>query len=110
LLGQAIGSYRFTAAAADALRLSLGSDVSVPVRVTFVPLVSSAGRVTAADLGLPLDVRFATSRWQPRETGLDPEITYSHPLPAGRYVRFMHPQPPYDAYLPPAEDEVRVVQ
>jgi hypothetical protein len=110
LLGQAIGSYRFTNAAADALRLPLGVDVSVPVRVTFVPLVGGVGRTTAIELGLPLDTRFATSQWQPRETGTDPVITYSHPLPAGRYLRFMYPQPPYDAFLPPAEDEVRVVQ
>ncbi len=106
-LGQAIGSYRFTDRAAQAVGLPL-APLSVPVQVTFVPLLTPGGS-PAPELGLPLDRALAFSQRLLLEPDVA-EIDYLLPLPAGRYLRYTYPQAPFDEYLPPFEGEVRVSQ
>lgn len=108
-LGEARGSYTFDDASAQAVGLPVPGGLSVPVRVVFTPLAGTTDQIDARDTGLPLDDAFAASNFQSRNPGADPEVFYTRPLAPGRYLRYSYPAPPYDAYLPPAVDAVRVV-
>lgn len=107
--GEARGSYHATTAAAAGVGLpSLDPAVSVPVRVEFVPLVGATGQVEAGGVGLPLDVTFASSTYREENPDAPAEILYAEPLPPGRYLRYMYPEPPFDAYFPPAVEVFKV--
>ncbi len=104
---EAAGRYTFTAAAARAAGMPLeDTSVSVPVRVSFVPLV---GTREASDLGLPLDTTFFSSSFRSASPDAPEEIVYSGPVSPGAYVRTYFPQPPFDAFLPPVSDALPTV-
>lgn len=99
-LANAVGGYVVRREAADAVGKPLPDGFSLPVRVTFIPL--SAPATEARALGLPTQLTFASS------ARLGKSVVYQEPLPSGSYLRLSYPEPPYDAYFPPAIDEVAV--
>ncbi len=100
---RAQGKYRVTAAAAAAVGLPLSDGTSIPVRVSFIPLVET-GNDEAAQQGIALDGLQTSSRAVVK-TG---EILYIAGVPAGRYRRIAYPDPPYDAFFPPVITTLRV--
>jgi hypothetical protein len=100
LLTKTNGSYVVGQDASAAVGFSLPDRISLPVRVTFVPL--SAPGVEALAAGLPSDVLFAASQLS------GTSVTYEQPLPAGQYLRLSYPEPPYEEYFPPFTSEVTV--
>ncbi len=105
--GEKRGRYRMTAEAVAQTGLPVADPtVSVPVRVAWVPVTDARGEIEASDVGLPLDTVFTSSAILSPRSGAPPEVLYSQPLAPGRYLRYVYPQPPFDAYLPPAIDVV----
>jgi hypothetical protein len=97
-LSKATGGYVVRREASEAVGFALPELLSIPVRVTFVPL--SAPGVEMRSLGLPTDVTFASSEQ------VGKLVTYEEPVPSGQYLRLSYPEAPFDAFFPPAVDEV----
>lgn len=100
---EARGRYQFTG---DELTeritgLAVRGLVSVPVRVTFLPLLGTTGQVEASPLGLPVEPTFVSSAFESTTPDSDPQLVYARPIAPGRYLRLVYPEPPFDAYLPP---------
>jgi hypothetical protein len=97
------GRYIVSHAAAAAVGLPLDEGTSLPVRVTFVPLVGSTLE-EAASVGIPaVDVLTSSlAVVQAGTAGAPPVIKYADAVSVGRYLRIEYPQPPYDQYFPPA--------
>lgn len=103
-LVRAQGKYRVTAAAAKAVgRPEIKEGTSLPIRVSFIPLLDS-GDEEAVPLGVPLEAVLTSSRAVVKTR----EVLYVEAVPAGRYRRIAYPQPPYDAYFPPVITTLRV--
>ena len=96
------GRYLVSHAAAVAVGRPLDEGTSLPVRVTFVPLVGSTLQ-EAASVGIPaVDVLTSSLAVVQAETaGAPPVIKYADAVSVGRYLRIAYPQPPYDQYFPP---------
>lgn len=93
------GKYRVTAAAAKAVGFPLSEGTSLPVRVSFVPLVEDT-QDEVASRGIPADPLFTASRVI-RKGKRPEEVSYVEAVSVGRYLRAVYPEPPYDAYFPP---------
>jgi hypothetical protein len=98
-LVSAKGKYRVTSAVATAVGLPLPELTSIPVRVTFVPLLGTT-QVEAARVGIPADPWMVDSTRLIQET-LPPEVLYSDSISAGRHLRVASPEPPFDEFFPP---------
>lgn len=103
----ALGRYRVTKAAADAVGLPLAEGTSLPVRVSFVPLVQGTDMGTdLVSLGIPVDGIFTSSRLVGRQEERD--VVYIDALSLGDYRRIAYPEPPFDVFFPPAFTTLRV--
>ncbi len=106
-LVSAEGKYRVTAAVATSVGYPLAEGTSLPVRVSFVPLVEGSPD-EAVTLGLPADAFLTSSRVIRKSKGKDQEVSYLDTVSVGQYLRIAYPQPPYDAWFPPAISRLSV--
>ncbi len=103
------GTYRVTATAAAVLGVPSWAASSIPVRVTYVPFAPGSKTAEAATEGLPVRDRVTSSQAIPK-TDLTTEIKYVDTVSVGRYVRIAYPEPPFDAFFPPAISVLPVTQ
>lgn len=101
------GKYRVTAAAAAAVGLPLPEGTSLPVRVSFFPLIEGTPN-EAVPQGIPADPLLSASRLIRNGKEKPLEVSYIDAVSVGRYLRVAYPQPPYDAYFPPAFAQLSV--
>jgi hypothetical protein len=101
------GKYKVKSAAATAVGLPLPDDTSLPVRVSFFPLVEGTQN-EAVPLGIPADAVLMASRMVRKGKEQPLEATYIDAVSVGRYLRVAYPEPPYDAYFPPAFTQIPV--
>jgi hypothetical protein len=101
------GKYRVTEAAATAAGLTLPEGTSLPVRVSFFPLVEGTAD-EAAPLGIPADALLTSSRLIRNGKEQPLEASYIDAVSVGRYLRVAYPEAPYDAYFPPAFTQLSV--
>jgi hypothetical protein len=100
------GRYRVTKAAAQAVGLPTLPDLaSIPVRVSYVPLVETT-LLEAVPQGLPLDSVSTSSRLFRRTN----DILYAHTVAVGTYRRIAYPEPPYDELFPPVISTLQVIE
>jgi hypothetical protein len=95
------GQYRATPAAAKVVGMELPEETSIPVRVAFVPFAPEE-EVEAYPHGLPVDDLRFTSRLIQKAKGGPAEVSFLDAVSVGRYQRVLYPQPPFDAFFPPA--------
>jgi hypothetical protein len=106
-LVSAEGKYRVTTEVSTRVGFPLPEGTSLPVRVAFVPLVEGMQDETST-FGLPADPLFTSSRVIVRAKESPPEVSYVDAVSVGRYVRIAYPEPPYDAFFPPAISQISV--
>ncbi|MDB4935599.1 MAG: hypothetical protein JWP87_2571 [Labilithrix sp.] len=99
-LVSAKGKYRVTEAAAQDVGMPLPDLTSVPVRVSFVPLLGTS-QIEAAPAGIPADPWLTDSTHFVESAALPPDVLYSDSVPVGRYLRVASPEPPFDEVFPP---------
>ncbi|CAN5878254.1 hypothetical protein BH11MYX4_BH11MYX4_51370 [soil metagenome] len=94
------GKYLTTKKAASDVGVTLNVDkdalTSLPVRVALVPLATDTD-VEAFSTGIPLQDVMLSSRLVRKK-----EIAFLDTISIGRYQRVAYPQPPFDAFFPPA--------
>lgn len=106
-LVQAAGKYRVTSATSEAVGYSLPDRTSLPVRVTFYPLLEGTSD-EAVPLGIPADAVLTASRLI-REGKEQPlEAKYIDTVSVGRFLRVSYPEPPFDAFFPPSFTQLGV--
>lgn len=103
------GKYLVTAAAAVAAGMPLPDKTSIPVRVSFVPFAPDAD-VEALSNGLPLDELHMSSRLIRKAKGQPTEVSFLDAISVGRYLRIESPEPPFDAFFPPAFKPIVISQ
>ena len=101
------GKYRVTTAASTRVGFPLAEGTSLPVRVAFVPQVEGMEAETVP-FGLPADALFTSSRVISKGKEKPEEVSYIDAVSVGRYVRIAYPEPPYDAWFPPAISQLSV--
>ncbi len=95
------GKYLVSARAARAVGFPLPDGTSLPLRVSFIPLVE--GTLNEAEaFGLPVEPLLTVSRFVRKELAKPAEVSYVDALSVGSYLRVAYPEPPFDAYFPPA--------
>ncbi len=106
-LYNARGVYRASSAAAATLGIQAPDPTAFPATVRFVPLlpaIEGTPDQTMTAHGLPVGPLFASpmlSQFDPNAVSAKTEAIYVRPVPAGRYLRVMYPESPFDEYLPP---------
>lgn len=101
------GKYRTTAEASTAVGYPLPEGTSLPVRVSFFPLLEGT-QDEAVAMGVPADALLASSRLIRKGKEQPLEVSYVDAVSVGRYLRVTYPEPPYDAYFPPAFTQLSV--
>lgn len=101
------GKYRVTSAASRAVGLPLPEGTSLPVRVSFFPLLEGT-QDEAVPLGIPADALLTSSRLIRSAKEQPLEVSYIDAVSVGRYLRVAYPEAPYDAYFPPAFTQLSV--
>jgi len=97
------GSYNVRRADTAVVGFPLATELtSIPVRVTYEP-IGNAQQATFPRL--PLGLLFGSSQLVGATADTPGSAQFLRAVPFGRYRRILTPQPPYDAYFPPREDE-----
>lgn len=100
------GDYQVDANVGLALGVSMGpGSTAFPVQTVFVPRFDGQD---ARQRGLPVGPLFAVSRLVQNDPDTAPSLRYQRPLPAGSYLHYSYPLPPFDEILPPATEVVRL--
>lgn len=107
-LYNARGVYRVSSAAAATLGIQAPDPTAFPATVRFIPLLPASEGTSDQTMtahGLPFGPLFASpvlSQFDPNAVSATTEAIYVRSIPAGRYLRVMYPEPPFDEFLPPA--------
>ena len=101
------GKYRVTSAVAAAVGLPLPDGTSLPVKVSFFPLLEGTQN-EAVPLGIPADALRTASRMIRKGKEQPLEVSYIDTVSVGRYLRVAYPEAPYDRYFPPAFTQLSV--
>ncbi|AKV02974.1 hypothetical protein AKJ09_09637 [Labilithrix luteola] len=104
-VGDVTGAYTVTQAVGVDLGVAMAKDTSFPVQAVFVPRFDGQDALAQ---GLPVGTLFAVSRLVQIEPDSPPSLLYRRALPAGRYLRYSYPLPPFDEVFPPLVDVVQV--
>lgn len=100
------GDYQVDATVGLALGVTMASSATTfPVQTVFVPRFDGQD---ARQQGLPVGPLFAVSRLVQNDPDVAPSLRYQRPLPAGSYLHYSYPLPPYDEIFPPATEVVRI--
>lgn len=101
------GKYRVTSVAAKAAGLPLPDGTSLPIKVSFFPLLEGT-QDEAVPLGIPADALLTASRVIRKGKEQPLEVSYIDTVSVGRYLRVAYPQAPFDRYFPPAFTQLSV--
>lgn len=111
------GQYKVTPATAKAVGYPtpLADDTSLPVRVSYIPLIEAKPLpLEAVSQGIPLETVLTSSRSVRTRsqtggtTNVTTEVQFVEALPVGLYQRIAYPEPPFDQYFPPIVGQKRV--